>query len=97
MSDKTLKDDIITIDNSLEKINQLGGYTYNWKENPVGNQGLDTGVLAQEVENILPGLVVTRSDGYKAVNYYKLIPLLIEGIKEQQKQIDYLTEKINNM
>jgi len=97
MSDKTLKDTINPIDNSLDKINQLGGYTYTWKDNPVGNQGLDTGVLAQEVENILPGVVITREDGYKAVNYYKLIPLLIEGIKEQQKQIDYLTNKINNM
>jgi transcriptional regulator NrdR family protein len=64
----------------------------------------DYGVIAQEVEEVLPELVTTRENGYKAVRYEKIVSLLIEAIKEQQIQIDelknmviHLTEKINNL
>ena len=58
------------------------------------------GVIAQEIEEVLPEIVVTRENGYKAVRYEKIVPLLIETIKEQQKQINKLNdrfEKLENM
>ena len=56
-------------------------------------EGNDVGVLAQEIEKVLPEVVATRDNGYKAVKYEKIVPLLIEAIKEQQKQIDELKSK----
>ena len=58
-----------------------------------GNKGSDIGVIAQEIEEVLPEVVQTRESGYKAVNYDKIVPLLIEAIKEQQKQINDLRDK----
>ena len=52
------------------------------------------GVIAQEIEEVLPEIVVTRENGYKAVRYEKIIPLLIETIKEQQKQINKLNDRL---
>jgi hypothetical protein len=53
------------------------------------------GVIAQEIEEVLPEVVTTRDNGYKAVKYEKIVPLLIEAIKEQSKQINELKEKLN--
>ena len=80
------------IDNPLDKLQKITGYTFDWKkDNPFHRcKGEDTGVMAQEVNGILPKIVQERRDGYKIVNYYKLIPLLIECIKEQQIQINEL-------
>jgi len=74
----------------------LGGYEFDWREDKKvhGNKGHDVGVIAQEVEAVLPEAVQTRSSGMKAVRYEKIIPLLIETIKEQQKQIDELKNRI---
>ena len=83
-SDISLKDNIQTIVNPLDKITKLNGVTFNWKE----NQKPSIGVIAQELEKVLPELV-TQGD-VKSVNYNGLIGLLIEAIKEQQKQIDEL-------
>ena len=55
------------------------------------------GVIAQEIEEVLPQIVTTRENGYKAVKYEKLVALLIEGIKAQQNQIDSLTIEIENL
>jgi hypothetical protein len=55
------------------------------------------GVIAQEIEEILPELVQTRESGYKAVKYDKLVALLIEGMKEQQVQIDNLKSEVENL
>jgi len=62
-----------------------------------GHEGHDVGVIAQEIEEILPELVQTRESGYKAVKYDKLVALLIEGMKEQQVQIDNLKSEIENL
>jgi hypothetical protein len=95
-SDKRLKDNIKNIENSIDKIKKLNGISFNWNDKQdiyeIGKK--DYGVIAQDVENILPELVETRSNGYKAVKYEKLISLLIEGIKEQQVQIDELKKQI---
>ena len=95
-SDRRWKDNITPIESPLQKLLKLGGYEFDWREDSVvhGNKGHDVGVIAQEVESVLPEAVQTRSRGMKAVRYEKLIPLLIETIKEQQKQIDELKNKI---
>jgi len=95
-SDIRWKTNIKTIESPLEKLQQLRGVEFEWIEDfrAHGNSGNDIGVIAQEVEQILPRIVQTRDSGMKAVRYEKLIPLLIETIKEQQRQIDELKNKI---
>jgi hypothetical protein len=95
-SDKRLKDNITPISNPIKKILQIGGYTFDWNENQNTYEGHDVGVIAQEVEKIMPQVVETRENGYKAVRYEKIVPLLIEAIKDQQKQIDELKNIIKN-
>ena len=95
-SDKRLKDEIIPISNPIDKINSIGGYSFVWNtEKQNIYKGKDYGVVAQEIEKILPELVETRENGYKAVKYDKLVSLLIEGIKELSTEVKELKEKIN--
>ena len=94
-SDRRLKDNIKPIENPIEKIKQIGGYTFDWNDNQSTYEGNDVGVIAQEIEKVLPSLVNNRKDGYKGVKYDKIVALLIEGIKDQQKQIDDLKAQIN--
>lgn len=114
-SDARLKENIININNAIDKVKQLNGVIYNF--NSLANKltGYDTtirhsGLLAQEVEKVLPEAVCiapfdAADDGinsksgefYKTVKYDKLVPLLIEAIKEQQIKIDELTQKVNNL
>jgi hypothetical protein len=95
-SDERLKDNISKIEDPLAKVVSLGGYTFDWNENTV-NEGSETGVIAQEVESLgLPGIVTTRDNGYKAVRYEKLVPLLIEAIKELNDKVSSLEDKLNN-
>ena len=100
-SDIRLKENIQPINDALCKVIGVSGNTFDWKElnqeeikTIHGNTGRDVGVIAQEIEEILPEAVTTRDNGYKAVNYEKIVPLLIEAIKEQQKQIDELKSKV---
>jgi hypothetical protein len=92
-SDKRLKDNIKPIENALGKIDKIGGYEFDWNDKQELYEGHDVGVIAQEIEAVLPEVVETREDGYKAVDYKKIVPLLIQAIKEQQKQIDELKNK----
>lgn len=94
-SDKRLKDNLTFITNPINKIKSIGGYEFDWNNKQDTYTGHDIGVVAQEIEEILPELVNTRKNGYKAVKYEKLVALLIEGVKEQQKQIDELKSKLN--
>jgi hypothetical protein len=96
-SDIRFKENITPIQNALDKISKISGNTYDWKaENKIehGYEGNDVGVIAQEIEAVLPQLVQTRENGFKAVKYDKLVALLIQGIKEQQLQIEELKAKI---
>jgi hypothetical protein len=100
-SDIRFKENINPIDNALEKLDQIGGYTFDWKTEEElvslhGFKGHDVGVIAQEIESILPEIVTTRDSGYKAVKYEKIVPLLIQAIKEQQEQIKELQDIIKN-
>jgi|14_taG_2_1085336.scaffolds.fasta_scaffold02749_5 uncharacterized Zn-binding protein involved in type VI secretion len=92
-SDKRLKDNIKPIQNACEKINKIGGYEFDWNDKQKLYEGHDVGVIAQEIEEVLPEVVETREDGYKAVDYKKIVPLLIQAIKEQQKQINELKKQ----
>ena len=92
-SDKRLKDNIVKIDSPLEKISKISGYSFDWNSNQDTYTGKDYGVIAQEIEQIFPELVTTRDNGYKAVKYEKLIPLLIESIKELKTELDILKNK----
>ena len=95
-SDVNLKENITIIPNALDKVLSISGNTFNWKvglTDLVGHENgeEDTGVIAQEVESLgLPGLTVTRGDGIKAVDYEKLVPLLIEAIKELEARVKTL-------
>ena len=102
-SDERLKDFKGKIQHPLEKINQLNGYYFveNKLAKSLGynNDRLQVGVSAQEVEKVLPEIVTEAliDKEYKTVWYEKLTPLLIEGMKEQQKQINELKEQINEL
>ena len=93
-SDRRLKENIKSISNPLDKIKLIGGYEFDWNQLSK-NEGHDVGVIAQEIEEVLPELVGVRGDGYKGVKYEKLTALLIEAIKDQQSQIDDLKSKLN--
>jgi len=95
-SDETLKENIKPIDDPLAKVLSISGNTFTWKED-VSHEGEDTGVIAQEIEALgLPGLVTTRSSGKKAVRYEKLVPVLIEAIKELSAKVDSLEQKLSD-
>jgi hypothetical protein len=97
-SDKRLKTNIKSIDKPIDKISKIGGYTYEWNDKSDKETGKkDIGVIAQEIEKVLPELVQTRENGYKAVKYDKIVALLVEGIKEQDKKITDLQSQINEI
>lgn len=91
-SDIRFKKDIKPLEGSLDKLLQLNGVTYYWRHDEFPErkfeEGRDIGVIAQEVEKIFPELVKTDDQGYKAVEYSHLVPVLIEAVKEQQEIIN---------
>jgi len=94
-SDKTLKENISNIENPLDKISKLNGVYYNWtseaqeKHDHFGKEK-EVGVIAQDVEEVLPEIVATREDGTKAVKYDRICALLIEAVKDLKKEIEEL-------
>lgn len=84
-SDRRLKREVTSLESSLTKLTAVSGYHYYWKD-PTKSTRLQTGVIAQELEEIFPELVITGKDGYKSVNYTGLIPHLIESVKELHKK-----------
>lgn len=95
-SDRRQKDNICIISDAIDKIKLIRGINFDWNNNsPPDRVGThDVGVIAQEVMEVLPEAVMKRKNDYYAVRYEKLIPLLIEGIKEQQSQIDSLKNEV---
>ena len=93
-SDPRLKKNKKKIKNPLKILDKINGYTFDWKNyaKNVGTHlvGSDYGVMADEIEEVMPELVHDRENGYKGVKYEKIVPLLIECIKEQQVQINQL-------
>jgi len=98
-SDERLKENVKPLENALLKVSQLSGVEFDWKELTAeekktvhGNEGHDVGVIAQEVEKVLPEVVTERENGYKAVKYEKIVPLLIEAIKDLKAEIEELKD-----
>ncbi|MCH8904367.1 MAG: tail fiber domain-containing protein, partial [Bacteroidetes bacterium] len=91
-SDRRLKKEIHTLENALDKVMALRGVSYYWRVDEFKDRNLDSrlqmGVIAQEIEEILPNVVDTDKEGYKSVQYTQLVPLLIEAMQEQQAIID---------
>ncbi len=100
-SDRRYKKEIKTLESSLDKVLQLRGVNYymNTEEFPdyKFSEELQIGFIAQEVETILPELVVTHSDGYKSMDYMKVTPLLVEAVKEQQEIIEGLRKELEQV
>lgn len=101
-SDVSLKENIVNIPNPLEAIKKLNGVLFDWKKSYIDQRGgedgyfvrkKDVGVIAQEVEKVLPEAVAQRPDGIKAVKYDRLTCLLIEAVKQLQDKVDSLTKK----
>lgn len=91
-SDATLKTNVETLTGSLDAVKSLRGVSFDWLE----NGGSEVGVIAQEVEDVLPDVVNTNEDGIKSVKYGNIVAVLIEAMKEQQAQIDELKSQLNS-
>jgi hypothetical protein len=104
-SDPRLKEDLTPITSAVDKIKQLQGYRFKWKDmSPVGNPGkYDYGIIATDVEKIAPEIVQESAfesgdgDKYKTVAYSNLIPFLIEAIKEQNEIITNLKKDVDEL
>jgi len=98
-SDARYKKNITAVSSPVEKLEQINGVSFEWDETnkyaPADSKSI--GVLAQDVQQVFPELVKEDMEGYLAVNYSGLIPVLIEAIKEQQKQIETLQLKIADL
>ncbi len=100
-SDVRFKKNIESIEDALEVIQSLDGVTYEWNREQFPERNFDQqkhlGFIAQEVETVIPELVTTDTQGFKAVNYQKMSTLLVEAVKEQQQMILERDEKIRDM
>lgn len=92
-SDKRLKENIYTIDNALSRVKQLEGVYFNWN----GKEERQVGVIAQDVQKVLPEVVSEDKDSYLAVDYSKIVPLLLEAINEQTNLISDLEDRISKL
>lgn len=105
-SDVKLKENVVVIADPITKLMKIRGVYFDWTDEHIKSRGgednffvrkRDVGVIAQEVEEILPEIVATRDNGYKAVKYEKIVPLLIECIKDQQSQINQILERLEKL
>jgi hypothetical protein len=95
-SDRRFKNNIVNISDALNKVKQLNGVTWEWNDdvNDVTKSSPKTGLIAQEVQEVLPEVVSEREDGYLGLDYSKMVGLLVEAIKEQQTQIAELKAEV---
>jgi hypothetical protein len=100
-SDARFKRDIETLPDALGTVEKLRGVKYAWRTNEFPDRefpkGEQVGLVAQEGREVVPQAVIEQSDGYLAVDYARLVPLLIEGMKEQQEIINRQNERIANL
>ena len=101
-SDVALKENITNIPDPIESLKKLNGVLFDWKKEYIDQRGgedgyfvrkKDVGVIAQEVEKVLPEAVAQRPDGIKAVKYDRLTCLLIEAVKKLSTQVEVLSKK----
>lgn len=95
-SDERLKENIRKLDDPLTSLQKLNGYHFNWKDIN-RDAGIQTGLLAQEVEKAFPELVSENAEGIKGVNYIGLIPYLIEAVKYLQSENKELRKALSEM
>jgi hypothetical protein len=100
-SDRRFKKDIKRIENVTDKIKTLNAYTYNFKTDEFKKKNFDEGqqigLIAQELKEVFPQLVKEDKEGYLAVNYQGMVPVLLEAIKEQQNRIEQLENKVQSL
>jgi hypothetical protein len=98
-SDRRHKNNIVLISDALSKVTKLNGVTWEWNEDvdSATKETPKTGLIAQEVQEVLPEVVKERVDGFLALDYSKMMGLMVEAIKEQQEQINSLLIKINEL
>lgn len=88
-SDERLKENIVDIEDGIEKVMHLRGVNFDWKDSGDTNPG----VIAQEIQKVIPEVVYEDKKGYLGVNYSGIVPYLIEAIKDLQEQVDELKNK----
>ena len=100
-SDSRLKENVVNIPDALAKVKSLNGVEFDWTDKYLEEHGgedgyflrkHDVGIIAQELEKVLPDIVADRPDGYKAVKYDRIVALLIEAIKELSEEVERLKE-----
>lgn len=96
-SDERLKNNILSIDNCLNKVMSLDAVSFDWNKKQNAYSGHDIGLIAQQVNEVAPEIVEERKDGYLALKYEKMVPLLVGAIKDQQKIIDEMREEIKEL
>jgi hypothetical protein len=105
-SDANLKENIAEITDPITKISKIRGVSFDWTEEYLDSNGgvnrqyykkHDIGVIAQEIEQVLPEIVATKKNGYKGLRYEKLTALLIEAVKAQQDKINEQEERIRSL
>ena len=93
-SDANLKDNQIKISGCLEKVQSLDAIEFDWNGNQQTYSGHDIGLIAQQVSGIAPEIVTERQNGYLAMKYEKMVPILVGAIQEQQDQIKVLNDRV---
>jgi hypothetical protein len=102
-SDIRLKENIRKIENALELISMIEGVRYDWSDEYIRERGgvddyfvrkEDVGVIAQDLQKVLPEVVAQRPDGYLAVRYEKIVALLLAAIKELKKEVDDIKKRL---
>ncbi len=100
-SDRRLKKDVKPINQGLEKVMALQGVSYQWNDNAADylkrDKGIHLGFIAQDVEKILPEIVATDSAGFKSMDYSRIVPVLVEAMKELSRKNDELTRRLDAM
>jgi hypothetical protein len=100
-SDERYKKNVTQIAGAIDKLDRLRGVSFNWRQDEYPDQEFNDkpqlGLIAQEVKEVFPELVMQDNEGYYSVDYVKLTPVLIEAIKEQQKQIETLSKRIDEL
>ena len=96
-SDERLKDNIVPISGCLEKVLSLDAVEFDWNENQQTYSGHDIGLIAQQVQKIAPEIITERENGYLAMKYEKIIPLLVGATQEQDAQINELEKQLQEL
>jgi hypothetical protein len=106
-SDKRLKDNIVKLENVLQTTKRIEGVTFVWNDEhfkiknnqsiaaKTAFEGKSYGVIAQQIEEVVPSIVFTDDEGYKSVNYGLMVSLGIGSVQEQQHRINSIYERIN--